>query len=362
MFTQAMLSPRHPVLAHIVPVRRCNLACVYCNEYDNHSDPVPTSEMIRRIDRLAALGTTIITFSGGEPLLHPELEALIRTIRNHGIIATLITNGYLLNATRIKSLNEAGLDQLQLSIDNVTPDDVSQKSLKTVDRKLELLAQWAKFDVDVNCVVGASLCNPGEALTVARRAWSLGFNTIVGIIHDGSGQLLPLTDDQRKVLEAIMEGREPTFLSFTRYNPFQVNLARGMPNDWRCRGGSRYLYICENGLVHWCSQQRGKPGIPLLDYTREHLDREFKSIKPCARYCTIGCVHRVALLDSFREAPRETLARLFASRREPNAPTEMPLAVKLLTWLFLPPKQDGRRKMLTQLLTRGALRLFGLRR
>jgi len=362
MFTQAMLSPRHPILAHIVPIRRCNLACAYCNEYDSHSDPVPASEMIRRIDRLAALGTAIITFSGGEPLLHPELEVLIRTARSHGIIATLITNGYLLDAARIKRLNGAGLDQLQLSIDNVTPDDVSQKSLKVLDRKLGLLARWAKFDVDVNCVVGGSLCNPGDTLTVARRAWSLGFNTIVGIIHNGSGQLLPLTDDQRKVFEEIVQGREPMFLSFTRYNPFQVNLARGMPNDWCCRGGSRYLYICESGLVHWCSQQRGKPGIPLLDYTQEHLDREFNSIKPCARYCTVGCVHRVALLDSFREAPRETLARLFGSTPEPNAPTEMPLAVKLLTWLFLPPQQDGKRKMLTQFLTRGALRLFGVRR
>jgi MoaA/NifB/PqqE/SkfB family radical SAM enzyme len=92
MFAKAMRSAEHPILAHIIPTRRCNLSCGYCNEYDNFSKPVPTEEMLRRIDRLAALGTTIITISGGEPLLHPDLDLLIRRIRDRRIIPTLITN------------------------------------------------------------------------------------------------------------------------------------------------------------------------------------------------------------------------------------------------------------------------------
>ena len=74
MFAKAMRSPRHPIQAHIVPVRRCNLSCTYCNEFDDRSTPVPTPEMISRIGHLARLGTTIITISGGEPLLHPDLD------------------------------------------------------------------------------------------------------------------------------------------------------------------------------------------------------------------------------------------------------------------------------------------------
>jgi MoaA/NifB/PqqE/SkfB family radical SAM enzyme len=49
--------------------------------------------MVRRIDLLARLGTTIITVSGGEPLLYPDLDEIIRRIRSHDIVATLITNG-----------------------------------------------------------------------------------------------------------------------------------------------------------------------------------------------------------------------------------------------------------------------------
>lgn len=91
MIAAVLKAPHRPVLAQIIPIRRCNLSCAYCNEYDKTSEPVPTAEMLQRIDQLAGLGTTAITFSGGEPLLHPELETIVERIRQHGIIATLIT-------------------------------------------------------------------------------------------------------------------------------------------------------------------------------------------------------------------------------------------------------------------------------
>jgi hypothetical protein len=55
---KAMKSRLHPIVAHIVPIRRCNLSCTYCNEYDDFSKPVPTANMLCRIDRLAELGTS----------------------------------------------------------------------------------------------------------------------------------------------------------------------------------------------------------------------------------------------------------------------------------------------------------------
>jgi len=92
--------------------------------------------------------------------------------------------------------------------------------------------------------------------------------------------------------------------SFTRVNAFQDNIALGRPNDWRCRAGARYLYICENGLVHYCSQQRGYPGVPLATYTRDDLRREYVTEKSCAPHCTVSCVHQVSIFDSWR-APQQ---------------------------------------------------------
>ncbi len=293
----ALASTSHPYMAHIVPMRRCNLACTYCNEYDDHSPAVPIEEMERRIDHLGRLGTSVITISGGEPLLHPELDRVIARIRKTGAIAGMITNGYLLMPERIERLNRAGLDHMQISIDNVMPDAVSKKSLKVLDAKLRMLAEHADFHVNINSVVGGGVANPEDAYTVSQRALGLGFSSTIGIIHDGSGQLKPLGDAERAVWDRV---RKLTRRSYSRFNHFQEAIANGEPNDWRCRAGSRYLYICELGLVHYCSQQRGYPGVPLAEYQRTDVEREFLTEKSCSPNCTISCVHQVSYIDHWR--------------------------------------------------------------
>src|SRR5262245_3373347 len=184
MVARGLQSAGHPILAQIVPIRRCNLACSYCNEYDKHSPPVALATMRERIDHLARLRTANIEVSGGEPLLHPDLDALIRHIRGTGALAGLITNGYLLNEKRIEDFNHAGLDHLQISIDNVKPDDISKKSLKVLDAKLRMLATHAAFSVNINSVLGGDLSNPEDALTIAERAIELGLTATVGLIHN----------------------------------------------------------------------------------------------------------------------------------------------------------------------------------
>jgi MoaA/NifB/PqqE/SkfB family radical SAM enzyme len=304
-FLRGLVNTDHPLLVHIVPIRRCNIDCGYCNEYDKTSPPIAFEVMTRRIDKLAELGTSVVAFSGGEPMLHPQLDDLIRRIRNHGMMAGLITNGYYLVEKRIKELNDAGLDYLQISIDNVIPDDVSKKSLKVLDPKLRLLAQHAEFQVNINSVLGGGVKNPEDARTINRRARDLGFTTSIGIIHDGVGQLKPLAAAERAVYDDVAGQINKTVHVlaniYSGIRDFQSNLVDGQPNDWFCRAGARYLYVCENGLVHYCSQQRGLPGIPIEKYTTADIVREFNAPKSCAPMCTIGCVHRVSFMDHWRK-------------------------------------------------------------
>jgi len=81
---------------------------------------------------------------------------------------------------------------------------------------------------------------------------------------------------------------------------FQDNLAESKQNACRCRANARYLNVCKNGLVHYCSQQRGYPAVPLETYTIDDIRREFATPKSCAPYCTVGCVHRVSTMDFWR--------------------------------------------------------------
>ena len=238
--------------------------------------------------------------------MHPELDRIVARIRERGMFATLITNGYYLSKEGVQRLNRAGLDHLQISIDNVEPDEVSMKSLRLLEPKLRFLAEHRDFSVNINSVIGSGVRRPEDALRVAQRARELGFSTTVGIAHDGQGQLRALGDAEMRVYREL---RTFETLRWTRVNAsFQENLARGLPNRWSCRAGARYLYVDEGGLVHYCSQQRGHPGVPLATYTRADLRREYDTPKSCAPFCTINCVQQVAWFDRFR-APQRAPAR-----------------------------------------------------
>jgi MoaA/NifB/PqqE/SkfB family radical SAM enzyme len=303
-FVRGLVDTEHPLLVHVVPNRRCNIDCGYCNEFDKVSDPVPLDVMLHRLDRLEALGTSVVACSGGEPMMHPDLDAILLGIRERGMLAGLITNGYYLSPRRIEALNEAGLDYLQISIDNVEPDEVSKKSLRLLDKKLQWLQEYARFDVNINSVLGGGIKNPEDARTINTRARELGFSTSIGIIHDGSGHLKALGPAERAVFDdvtsRVSRTRQIVKNLYSGIKRFEDNLADGRPNEWRCRAGARYLYICEFGLVHYCSQQRGYPAIPLDEYTIDDIRREFDTPKSCAPYCTIGCVHRVSTMDFWR--------------------------------------------------------------
>ena len=323
---RGLLHTSHPLLVQIIPIRRCNIDCGYCNEYDKVSAPVPTDVMKRRIDKLAELGTSVVAFSGGEPMLHPDLDDLIRHIRRHDMLAGLITNGYFLVPKRIRELNEAGLDFLQISIDNVDPDEVSKKSLRVLDKKLQDLKTHADFDVNINSVLGGGIKNPEDARTINTRARELGFSTSIGIIHDGTGRLKPLAPDVRAVYDGVsaaINGPLQVFKNlYSGIRSFQDNLADGKPNEWRCRAGARYLYVCEEGLVHYCSQQRGFPAVPLENYTVDDIRRELLTPKSCAPYCTVGCVHRVSTMDFWRK-PQAVTTPSPASAL-PSSPSSFP--------------------------------------
>ena len=301
---KALSSRYNPLLAQMVVTRRCNLSCGYCNEYDDFSPPVPFALLQQRVQALARLNTAAVTCTGGEPLMNPHLGDTIRFIREQGMIATMITNGYRLNQRRIEGLNDCGLQEMQISIDNLEPDEVSQKSLRAVEKKLVLLARHAKFKVSVNSVLGVSEARTEDAYEVARTAKRLGLLHTVGVLHDGSGTLKPLSTQQFEVYKRITD-LSHSVTHRLNYHLFQKNLMHGHPNRWKCRAGARYLYICEDGKVHRCSQQRGYPGTPLLQYNREDIVREFDTQKGCARHCTLSCVHQMSAFDRWRRQGTE---------------------------------------------------------
>ena len=215
------------------------------------------------------------------------------------MIVTTITNGFRLNRDWIERLNAADLQGMQISIDNLEPDAISMKSLASVKGKLALLAEHARFKVNVNSVLGVTGERTQDVVTVAETAAQYGLQHSVGVLHDHTGLLKPLSPEQMSAYEQVTK-ISPSVVHSLNYWLFQKNLMHGQANDWKCRAGARYLYVTEDGKVHWCSQQRGYPGIALLDYTRDDLRREYHTEKSCSPTCTLSCVHQMSMFDRYR--------------------------------------------------------------
>jgi MoaA/NifB/PqqE/SkfB family radical SAM enzyme len=296
---RAALDGTRPLLAQMVVTRRCNLACGYCNEYDDVSPPIDTDVLKRQIDHLASMGTLVVTLTGGEPLLHPDLDQIVRHAVDRGMVCTTISNAYPVTKRWIERLNAAGLSLIQISVDNLQPNDISSKSWSKIRPRLELLKAHAKFKVNINAVLGS--CRPQETRALAKEVGELGFFMTVGLLHDGRGQLDPGLAGE-ELASLYEEMRDASHKSvFHRFGEgWEDDMIRDGKSDWKCRAGSRYLYIDEFGVVSYCSQRRGEPGIPLLQYTREHAKAAFETAKGCEAHCTIACVRRASSLDEWK--------------------------------------------------------------
>ncbi len=295
----AMRRPESPLLAQLVVIRRCNLSCGYCNEYDDYSPPIPVEKLFARVDHLAKLGCVILTLTGGEPFMHPDLDKVVARAVSHGMVVTSISNAYPITKGWIERMNDAGLSLLQVSVDNMEPNNVSQKSWSKIKKRLLLLKEDAKFKLNINAVLGSS--PPEQTRRLIEEIRSLGFYMTVGLLHDQQGQIDPglIGDILPEFYEEMRALCNKSFFHQFGEGWEQKMLQEGTA-PWHCRAGARYLYIDEFGNVAYCSQRRDEPGISLLEYTRDDLKREYDRPKGCESTCTIACVRRASSLDEWR--------------------------------------------------------------
>lgn len=287
-----------PFLAQLVIIRRCNLSCAYCSEYDKVSDPIPTEILEERLQKLKSLGTFGVSLTGGEPTLHPQLPNLIRKCRQLGFFRTgMISNGFLLRPELIEALNEAGLQEMQLSIDGVEANDTTEKVLDNLKKRLQWLRDHARFRVIVSGVLGA--CPPQDAEEVIDFAKEMGFIPRVLLLHDNEGQL-NLSSEKVKMFEKIVGKLPKTLVEFSNY---RKRLIRDGSAPFKCRAGSRYLYVDEYGQVNWCSQTRAIWSKNLMEYTFSDLREQFYRYKPCHATCTLGCARSSSQFDNWRAQP-----------------------------------------------------------
>ncbi len=283
-----------PVEAQLIVTRRCNLSCGYCTEYDGVSAMIPVDILKQRIDALHRLHVVNISLLGGEPLMHPELPAIV-AYGDRRAQVSVTTNGFLITEELIEQLNRAGLANMEVSIDSTKVDRTGyiQKSLKAVRAKLSLLRERARFDVHINLV----LCGQtkDDFKETIRELGAAGFRLSIDLLHNSRGGIAIGGDEYVRLWQHYYAEAVPFSYIEEGYG---TELLQGRGPKWHCRAGSRFLYVDEFGNVQFCSAQRGRLGKPVLEYTRKDLQEHARTLKGCESGCSMLCHYRDSSIDN----------------------------------------------------------------
>lgn len=128
----------------------CNLRCVHCYNPTHRSMPheLTTKEVCSIISQMADLGMLTVTFSGGEPLLRPDIEVILRHTRQVGLLAQLLTNATRMTPTFANMLERVGISQLFISIYGVTAE--------TYERMTGIQGSFPHFLRGLSCLTARS--------------------------------------------------------------------------------------------------------------------------------------------------------------------------------------------------------------
>ncbi len=243
----------------------CNLHCPHCYNplVKNTHTELTLDQCIKIIDSAANLGTTMIGWTGGEPLLRLDLEELISyALKNHQIKSSITSNGVLLDRHRGQSLKNAGLDNIQISLDGTTAER-SRLIRRTTDDEFKNIIEAIDVCTDLDIAVylamllGAENLDDGyEMLTIARDKNVVGIR-FCGFTPEGRArnskiqQRFQFGDRLPELHDFIMKASQDDTIQAI----FDPGFGPVPPDYWfhECIAGLETCYIKANGDVYPCT-------------------------------------------------------------------------------------------------------------
>ena len=168
--------PAFPLHVVFILDNRCNLRCIHCssNASTNASVGLAYEEAKEIVAQLAAVGVMDIAYSGGEPLLRPDLPALVRFARGLGISVGTSTNGYPLTARKAQALRSAGLSRLQVSLDGPRDTHDRIRGRGAYDRAVRAISRSLDAGLRTHVCFTAMRMNADLLEEVIELAFGLG--------------------------------------------------------------------------------------------------------------------------------------------------------------------------------------------
>ncbi|MBN1654212.1 MAG: radical SAM protein [Deltaproteobacteria bacterium] len=291
-----------PLQCSLYVTDRCNLECGYCTEYNNDASHPHIDDLKTWARKIRELGTVKIALVGGEPLTHPDIIELVRFCKSLGMSTSLTTNGFLLTDELVRSLERAGLDVIQVSVDRVTPSEVTKKSLKSLERKLELFKS-SPIKLHITGVICADTLD--ECEQVLEYGLSRDIPTEIRLVHAGPPGFRPVDFGEQSRVRAILQRmiarkrRGEKVHTTQALLDYQMETLEGKPvhEKWTCAAGYKLFFVSAKGRFMECSMRPA--GRSIMEMTRNEL-RSYYRKKPCQQGCGVYCAIGASL---FRDNP-----------------------------------------------------------
>jgi pyrroloquinoline quinone biosynthesis protein E len=199
---------------------RCPLMCPYCSnplELSGARAELDTHEWLRVIDDAAAMGVLQIHLSGGEPVVRRDLEQLVDRCRRNEIYTNLITAGVLLDEARLSALAEAGLEHVQLSIQDSRADSADRiggyKGGHARKLQVAALIRQAGLPLTVNAVVHRQNLDHLEeiidlSVELGARRLEVAHTQYYGWAYANRAALMPTPEQVTRANEVVADARE----------------------------------------------------------------------------------------------------------------------------------------------------------
>ncbi len=205
-FEKIASSARYPVTAFLELTYSCNWNCRHCYAVGDVPDPLTIPEWKKLINEFESISAIVLTFTGGEPMMHPGFFEIASHARQKGFAIKVFSNGSLLSSDNINEFADLKPLRVDMSIhgrDEKTHDYFTcfQGSFKKVMESIELL-KTAGIKVLLKCTV--TKLNQEQLLDIKKLAMEIGvniaFDTVLQAANNGDDSALEyaVTDDFRE--------------------------------------------------------------------------------------------------------------------------------------------------------------------
>src|SRR6201984_197275 len=252
-----------------------------------------------------------IALGGGEPLTHPDIVEIFRSLAELGFATSLTPNGFVLTRKLIAQLEDAGLQVMQISVDRMTPSAITKKSFKTILPKLDYFRD-SKISLHITGVICADTLP--EAQAVLDTGLSRGIPTEVRLVHADQLRRFRVDRGRREELEHFIDSMierkrrgEKIHTSEAILN-YQRSLLQGEHVEWTCMAGYKLFFVSAQGKFWICSMVHTDKHI--MDVTLEDLYATYRK-KSCQKGCGVYCAVSASLLV---EKPVRVLGKEIVAR------------------------------------------------